>query len=258
MLSRPRRSAFRAIRLMPLLLSLWVQLAAAAIQDLRVGDQVLALAEWKAPGEAKSHEGKRLDARLSYEKVLDIVTSHREQTLVHLSLSNGDKLTATEGHPFKTTDGWRDAILLKKGGKLLLRAKGDEPPGVRVADSDGVFPERVATITEIRIERLTVPVFNLEVAHAHTFYVGADGALVHNGRDQESPPPRGGPPGGKRTKKHHRGRAIWDLPGGSYCYWDGYEDEWEVFNKSGKHEGTMNPDGSPRNGPKPGRRGPKK
>lgn len=166
---------------MSLAAALWPQIAVAAIQNLRVGDQVLALAEWKAPGEAKNHEGKRLDARLSYEKVLDIVTSHREQTLVHLSLSNGDQLTATEGHPFKTTDGWRDAVLLKKGGKLLLRAQGDEPPGVRVADSDGAFPERVATITEIRIERLTVPVYNLELANAHTFYVGAVGALVHNG-----------------------------------------------------------------------------
>ena len=133
---------------------------------------------------------------------LDIVTSHREQTLVHLSLSNGDKLTATEGHPFKTTDGWRDAILLKKGGKLLLRAKGDEPPGVRVADSDGAFAERVATIAEIRIERLTVPVFNLEVANAHTFYVGVDGALVHNGKLYLVPGSRtpSGKPYGGRTK----------------------------------------------------------
>ncbi|MEX1166577.1 MAG: polymorphic toxin-type HINT domain-containing protein, partial [Hydrogenophaga sp.] len=146
-----------------------------AIKDLRPGDEVLALAEWKEPGEAKSLDGKRLDARMSYEKVLDIATSTRPDTsFVHLTLSNGETLTATEGHPFKTTDGWRDAILLKKGGKLLLRGNGDEPPDALVADSDGAFPERVATITEIRIERRTVPVFNLVVANAHTLFVGLD------------------------------------------------------------------------------------
>jgi hypothetical protein len=33
----------------------------------------------------------------------------------------------------------------------------------------------------VRLERSTVQVFNLEVANAHTFFVGNDGALVHNG-----------------------------------------------------------------------------
>jgi hypothetical protein len=75
---------------------------------------------------------------------------------------------ATEGHPFRTPDGWRDAILLKKGGQLLLKG------------SDGDGSERSAVIADVRIEKKTVQVFNLEVANAHTFFVGVDAALVHN------------------------------------------------------------------------------
>jgi hypothetical protein len=88
--------------------------------------------------------------------------------LVHLTLASGEQLTATEGHPFKTSEGWRDAVLLKRGGKLLLKG------------SAGDGSERTADIADVRVERSTVQVFNLEVANAHTFFVGNDGALVHN------------------------------------------------------------------------------
>ncbi len=76
--------------------------------------------------------------------------------------ANGEQLTATEGHPFKTTEGWRDAVMLKKGGKLLLKG-GDESS------------EPAIEITEIRTERKTLPVYNIEVANAHTYFVGIDG-----------------------------------------------------------------------------------
>jgi hypothetical protein len=138
------------------------------IGELKPGDKVLALAEWKEPGH---HADK--DQRLAYEKVTDVYTSRKEQVLVHLTLDNGDQLTATEGHPFKTSEGWRDAILLKRGGKLLLKG------------SDGDGSDRAALIADLRVERKTVQVFNLEVANAHTFFVGKDGALVHNGRRAE-------------------------------------------------------------------------
>jgi len=78
-----------------------------------------------------------MDRRLSYEKVTDVYTSYKAQTLVHLTLDGGQTLTATEGHPFKTADGWRDAIMLKKGGKLLLKG----------GDGDA-YAERTATIAE--------------------------------------------------------------------------------------------------------------
>ena len=135
------------------------------IGELKPGDEVLALAEWKEKG-----RDTQADGRLSYERITDVFTSLREQTLVHLTLDSGETITATEGHPFKTAQGWRDAVLLKRGGKLLLKGSRDEGD------------LRAATLVDVRIEKKNVQVFNLEVANAHTFFVGVDGALVHNGR----------------------------------------------------------------------------
>jgi hypothetical protein len=136
------------------------QAALKPIASLKVGDKVLAKSEWKAEGES-----------LSYEPITDVmVTPAQPRRVVDIWLEDGTHLTATEGHPFKTPEGWRDAILLKKGGKLLL-------PG----EAQGVVE-----ITQIahRIETLTT--YNLEVANAHTFFVGNDGVLVHNARNTGS------------------------------------------------------------------------
>lgn len=172
-----------------------------AIKDLRPGDEVLALAEWQEPGKLQTDSGDKLDQRLSYQKVSDMVTSTREQRVVHVTLEDGQTIEATDGHPFKTTDGWRDAILLKKGGKLLLKGSGEaDSEAKRAVGRSGVEQfaiavvankaapaalstphERGATIVDVRIEIKTLPVFNIEVANAHTFFVGAEGVLVHNG-----------------------------------------------------------------------------
>ena len=121
---------------------------------------------------------KGQDQSLSYEKVTDVITSLKEQTLVHLKLANGETLTATEGHPFKTTLGWRDAVLLKKGGKLLLKGgDADTEPSIKIVD--------------VRTERKTLPVFNIEVANAHTFFIGVDGEVVHNAICGSGKPPIG-------------------------------------------------------------------
>jgi RHS repeat-associated protein len=143
------------------------------ISQLKVGDEVLALSEWKTKGIQAKGSKTKTDQRLSYEKVTDIFSSHKEQNLIYLTLDNGETLTATEGHPFKTTEGWRDAVMLKKGGKLLL--KGEDEAAADDAD-------KAVTITDIRTEIKVLPVFNLEVANAHTFFVGKNGELVHNGR----------------------------------------------------------------------------
>jgi hypothetical protein len=130
------------------------QAALKPIASLKVGDKVLAKSEWKAEGES-----------LSYEPITDVmVTPMQPRRVVDIWLEDGTHLTATEGHPFKTPEGWRDAILLKKGGKLLL-------PGEAQGEVE---------ITQIahRVEALTT--YNLEVANAHTFFVGNDGVLVHN------------------------------------------------------------------------------
>ncbi len=186
------------------------------IQDLQPGDKVLAFAEWKDSGTEKGQ-----DQRLSYEPITDIFTSHRAQTHIFLSLDNGQTLQTTAGHPFLTSEGWRDAILLKRGGKLLIKGE-DEPAAklllpqagedrgegagailhkpnqpvagintaqsaiesiVNVSQSSDVSQgsQRYASILDISVERQTVQVFNIEVANAHTFFVGDEGVLVHNG-----------------------------------------------------------------------------
>lgn len=94
---------------------------------------------------------------------------------MHVTLEDGTTFTATEGHPFITPDGWRDAILLKRGGKLLLKASGE----------DGDAP-RWSTIRELRTETRVLPVYNLQVANSHAFFVGADGILTHNHGNSKS------------------------------------------------------------------------
>jgi RHS repeat-associated protein len=137
------------------------------ISQIALGDEVLAYADWKEPGA----EGQ--DARFSYEPVSDIFTSYREQQLVHLTLESGGELTATEGHPFLTPDGWRDALLLERGSKVLLKSNPQ-------AAEQAAAAERWATVREVRIETKVLPVFNLQVANAHTYFTGVEGVLNHN------------------------------------------------------------------------------
>ncbi|HLP82429.1 MAG TPA: toxin C-terminal domain-containing protein, partial [Nitrosomonas sp.] len=62
--------------------------------------------------------------------------------------------------------------LLKKGGQLLLKGSGDSEA-------------KTVSIADVRHEDKTLRVYNLEVANAHTYFVGNDGVNVHN----ISPPP---------------------------------------------------------------------
>ena len=88
------------------------------------------------------------------------------QKWVHVTLSDGKVITATEGHPFRTVEGWRDAVLLKKGDILTLTGSDGKPSTIQI---DGV-----------RYETKVLTTYNLEVANAHTFFVGEDAVLVHN------------------------------------------------------------------------------
>lgn len=136
-----------------------------AISELKVGDKVLAKSEWKAEGED-----------LSYEPITDVIsTPNAEQNWVHITLKGGDVLTATEGHPFKTPEGWRDAILLKKVGQLLL--KGDA---------------LTVQIEDIRTETKVITTYNLAVANTYTYFVGQDAVLVHNAKKCKGDGFRGG------------------------------------------------------------------
>ncbi|ARN20016.1 hypothetical protein A4W93_08865 [Piscinibacter gummiphilus] len=132
--------------------------ATKAIADIRVGDLVLAKSEWKA-------EGQNID----YQAVADVfVTPDQRRTLVRITFEGGATLTATDGHPFRTEAGWRDAILLAPGDRVLLSDDIGGAPRVATVKAASSFEERVTT-------------YNLEVANSHTFYVGEDAALVHNG-----------------------------------------------------------------------------
>ena len=124
---------------------------------MKIGNKVLAKSEWKP--ENKS---------LSYEPITDVIsTPNREQKWVYVTLSDAKVITATEGHPFRTVDGWRDAVLLKKGDMLILTGSDGKPSTIQ--------------INEIRYETKVLTTYNLEVANAHTFFVGEDAVLVHNG-----------------------------------------------------------------------------
>jgi hypothetical protein len=122
MVTMSRSLALGAIVAVGILVTSWANATAhpsdhphlKRIADIQVGDEVLA---WD---ELAAHD-QRLEQQ-SYQKVTEVFnTPERIRTLVHLTLDNGQTLTATDGHPLKTEEGWRDPVLLKKGGKLLLK-----------------------------------------------------------------------------------------------------------------------------------------
>ncbi len=96
--------------------------------------------------------------------------------LIHLTTSTGEKITTTPTHPFYVSrKGWTDAVNLR-AGDILLTLNG-----------------KLITIEQVAQETLdqAVSVYNFEVAGIHTYFVGADGVLVHNkcnaGTDQTKP-----------------------------------------------------------------------
>ena len=131
------------------------------IGDVSVGDEVLAYQEWAADA------GK--SGTLVYELVTDIYSSSRSQEIFEIALSSGERIRATAGHPFKTSEGWRDASFLKVGDTLLsLNGIG------------GVSAAERSSIAAISVSTETIPVHNLQVANAHAYFVGLDGQLAHN------------------------------------------------------------------------------
>lgn len=165
-----------------------------SIAEIQTGDEVLAWDEAAVidgqlsqasplnsskENQAKTATSARQTSASRYEKVSGVITSEVRQKLVHIALDNGKTITATQGHLFRTDEGWRDAILLKRGGKLLLKGSGDEESD----RASGQQPEQsmTATIVDVRTEEKTTRVYNLEVENLHTFFVGDDGYVVHNG-----------------------------------------------------------------------------
>jgi RHS repeat-associated protein len=121
------------------------------ISEIVEGEEVLSYSEW---------DGKQV-----YSRVDDIITGEEIYSLVGITLSNGDTLEATPGHPFFIKDiGWIEAEVLEVGNLLKL--------------SDG----RYVAIGDIQKISRFVRVYNLSVAKTNTYYIGNDQVLVHNAK----------------------------------------------------------------------------
>ncbi len=121
------------------------------IEEVKVGDWV-----WAADPET-GEEGPR--------QVVDTIVGEGQRQLVDIEVL-GDRITATEGHPFWVSDQerWVDAGELRAGDLLLL--------------ADG----STATVSQVEERVGVLSVHNLTVDDIHTYFVATDDAaiLVHN------------------------------------------------------------------------------
>jgi RHS repeat-associated protein len=126
------------------------------IKDIKVGDKVLAWAEWKD--------------EYAYKPVTWVITGEQEYELIKITLENGDVIEATPGHPlYVHGEGWREAYRIGEGAELHLK-NGE-----------------TMIVKSVTVEFRHVRVYNLEVADYHTFGVGADGFFAHNATNPPLP-----------------------------------------------------------------------
>jgi len=119
------------------------------IKDIKVGDKVLAWAEWKD--------------ETAYKPVTEVITGEQEYELIRITLDNGEVIEATPGHPLYVQGvGWRDARRVQTSGQLDL--------------TNG----RVLNVTSVSSEQKREQVFNLAIEDYHTFAIGSSGIMVHN------------------------------------------------------------------------------
>ena len=120
------------------------------IEEIQDGDYV-----WSENTETGEKELK---------KVLSVSVTETK-ALVHVTTENGTVIKTTENHPFYVGGkGWCAAAELEDGD--VLRTQDGEKE----------------TVADVQIEELkeAVKVYNLEIEGSHTYYVSADGVLVHN------------------------------------------------------------------------------
>jgi hypothetical protein len=126
------------------------------IEQLQVGDQVVAPASLESPREYAPFEVLETPRRTVAE-VLDVLLEHED--------GRRELLTATDEHPFaverEAGPEWVDAGELRAGDRVI-------------AD------EGAATVQSVARRVAPTEVFNLVVESAHAYLVG-DGVLVHNG-----------------------------------------------------------------------------
>ena len=153
------------------------------IDEMKVGELVVSVAEWQGSDTTKHETTHQTAHKTTYQPITDIITSLKEQRLITITLDSGEQIKATHSHPFLTPDGWRAAQLLQAGGQLDLKGRrarqfdeNNDTPSTQSTSAE------FATIANVELETTTVRVYNLEVANTHTFLVGEQGIVVHNGR----------------------------------------------------------------------------
>ena len=125
---------------------------AVPIAQLHIGDLVLA---WNETTQTTG-----------VYTVIDTI-HHVDPLVVHVVI-DGEALETTLEHPFYTVErGWVAATDLR--------------PGERVLQRDGT----AGVIQSLALEARVQPMYNLTIAEAHTFFVGAGEWLVHNANCRE-------------------------------------------------------------------------
>jgi len=99
------------------------------------------------------------------EEVIHLISGDKLHEIISFSVSGGEEISATDGHPFYIAD--EDARWLQAKdldvGDLLVNRDGDKLP-----------------IVQLSSETRNSIVYNLTVANTHTFYVGEQNLLAHN------------------------------------------------------------------------------
>ena len=117
------------------------------IEEIQVGDYVLSY------DEATEENG--------YQEVVHLIQGRNDYDLAAIQLKNGEVIEATLKHPFYVDSEWKDA------GSLTLEDK------LFTLDGFGV-------IGDVSNTSRSTSVYNLTVDKNHTYFVGEQGALVHN------------------------------------------------------------------------------
>src|SRR5512133_2633997 len=151
------------------------------LETVRIGEHVLI--EGDDPGaivtEVRRHPTR--PARAGAQRILGVFK--RTTSTLLLVHTGTDTLTTTPEHPFWVIDkGWVAAGQLRSGDRI-----------------DAQTALGYATIVSIETEPVSnIPVYNFNVEGTHTYRVGKEGLLVHNGCGLSKPKPtapQAGPPG---------------------------------------------------------------
>lgn len=191
------------------------------IQDIQVGDKVLALDE--------------RTGQTSYQPVLQLIQNKGQYQFIKVTLENGEQLEATAEHPFYIQGkGWNAAANLKVGDALLLH--------------NGTTLVVKTLDTSVRVDA----VYNFTVANLHNYFVGKDGVAVHNSggcpslkgdpyhpdsvRDRIKPPYRPNPAHNKKSPDYNP-RKTPEPPDAADVYQNATQEElgtWFGKNASGQ------------------------